>query len=337
MSWDFAVLVERSLNTKDERKSRVMLYFIVNQTSSSGGSHSVWERVKRHLEEKQASYEAWITEYEGHAAELAAKISKLPEQEVSLIVVGGDGTINEVINGIQDFERVRFGVIPSGSGNDFCRGIQMSGSPEELVDHYLHNEKESRIDLGNVFYGDGASDEWSGSRLFAISSGFGMDAIVCKEAEHSRLKKILNKFHMGSLTYVLITIYTLFRMGTVTVKAGFSGAKPSAAEFQKLIFVAAMNFRAEGGGVPMAPSADATDGKLSVCCVHGIPKWRTFFCLPLLVMAKHEWLKGFDIVNCESCTMEISSPFTLHVDGEYVGEVTKVKYESLHEKLRLLW
>lgn len=48
-------------------------------------------------------------------------------------------------------------------------------------------------------------------------------------------------------------------------------------KLDRIIYIAAMNFKAEGGGVPMAPKADATDGKLSICSVHGIPKWRTFY------------------------------------------------------------
>ena len=105
---------------------------------------------------------------------------------------------------------------------------------------------------------------------------------------------------------------------------------------KKVIFIAAMNFRAEGGGVPMAPAADATDGKLSVCSVWGIPKWRTFLCLPFLVMAKHLWIKVFEVNDCVTYTAKLKSPLVLHADGEYCGDVTDVTFRCYPKMLRVL-
>ena len=107
-------------------------------------------------------------------------------------------------------------------------------------------------------------------------------------------------------------------------------------EFKGLIFSAAMNFFAEGGGVPMAPRATAIDGKLSVCTVHKIPKWLTFLYLPILVLAKHEHLPGVNITDCKTLDLKLEVPMTLHADGEYLGDVTDVQYECLPEKLRLI-
>ena len=96
-------------------------------------------------------------------------------------------------------------------------------------------------------------------------------------------------------------------------------------KLDRIIYIAAMNFKAEGGGVPMAPKADATDGKLSICSVHGIPKWRTFLCLPFLVAAKHTGIRGFDIDDCGTCEVRLKDPMVLHADqagvelGHYVG------------------
>ena len=73
-----------------------------------------------------------------------------------------------------------------------------------------------------------------------------------------------------------------------------------------------MNFRAEGGGVPMAPGADAQDGKLSVCMAWGIPKWRTFLCLPLLVTAIHLRIRGFEVTNCKEYDLKLKTPMVLH-------------------------
>ena len=100
--------------------------------------------------------------------------------------------------------------------------------------------------------------------------------------------------------------------------------------------MACMNFRAEGGGVPMAPGASAIDGKLSLASASGIPKWKTFFCLPLLVMAKHEGIKGFDIFESAECEISTDKPVVLHTDGEYIDDVSKIRYECLKSKLYML-
>lgn len=306
-----------------------MIYFIVNSKSRTGKGLDIWKQVREHLKQNNVDFKAFETKYEGHATLLAEKICKLPYDEITLVTIGGDGTVNEVINGITDFNKVRFGVIPTGSGNDFARDLDITGDPILQTDIIINSETTDTIDIGKVW--------WEGCekpRYFAISAGVGLDAIVCKKALTSKLKTFLNKLHLGKLTYIILTVQTLFSMETAEVKATLDDGEER--EFSKLIFAAAMNFRAEGGGVPMAPRADAKDGLLSMCIVHGIPKWVTFFCLPFLVLAKHEWIKGFDIINCKKCEIKLDKPVVLHEDGEYCADVEHVVMECVPEKLRLI-
>ena len=94
-----------------------MYYFIVNATSRTGKAQQIWKDVKAELDSKGIEYKFFMTGSRGHAKKLATKICK-EDGEIKLVVVGGDGTANEVINGIQDFDRVKFGYVPTGSGND---------------------------------------------------------------------------------------------------------------------------------------------------------------------------------------------------------------------------
>lgn len=311
-----------------------MLYFIVNEQSRSGKGAAIWQEVERVLRDKKIDYKAWVTEYEGHASALAREICEIEDEDICLVVLGGDGTANEVVNGMTHFDKVRFGTIPTGSGNDLARGLGITGSPTEQLERILKcmetgKEQCFEMDLGEV--------SWNGCdkpRLFLISAGIGMDALVCKKALTSKLKKFLNKIHLGKLTYLILTVQSLFTMQTTDAAAHFDGKGQR--NLKKMIFVAAMNFRAEGGGVPMAPHADATDGKLSVSSVSGIPKWLTFFCLPFLVAAKHLWIKGFSVDDCSECKIKLKSPMVLHADGEYCGDVTELTFTCLPKKLRVL-
>ena len=86
----------------------------------------------------------------------------------------------------------------------------------------------------------------------------------------------------------------------------------------------------------MAPDALPNDGILSFSSAAGIPKWRTFLCLPILVMAKQKCLKGFDIYPADYAVLETAKPMILHADGEYLGQFTKIKYECLPGMLKII-
>jgi len=104
----------------------------------------------------------------------------------------------------------------------------------------------------------------------------------------------------------------------------------------RMIFSAGMNLRAEGGGVPMAPDAVPDDGMLCLAMAHDVPKWLTFFLLPFLVAGKQKYISVFDCIPFKECTLHLSSPMTVHADGEYCGENTTITYKCLPGKLHFL-
>ena len=313
------------------------IQIIVNNGAGTGRAHRVWNETQCLLRGYKIKYEAHMTRYEGHAAKLAEQISRVKgEEPVYLLVVGGDGTINEVLNGITDFDKVRFGVIPTGSGNDFGRNLKLPKIPKESLREICacirkdqRGEALYRIDLGQV--------SWEGCekpRIFGISSGLGLDALVCKKALHSRLKQVLNRFHLGKLTYLALTVQSLFTMETANAKVV---TEHGGYILPKMIFAAAMNLPAEGGGVPMAPHASVQDGLLSLGSASGIAKWQTFFLLPFLVAAKQEHINGFTIRNEKGFRLILDKPMVLHADGEYCGDVTEMHFQCLPKKLHVMW
>ena len=311
-----------------------MYYFIVNYTGGSGKAKKTWNRVHFLLKQKGINYKAYVTKYTGHATEIAKRISELEEEDIRLVVVGGDGTINEVLNGITDFSRIRFGLIPTGSGNDFARGMGIPKDTDAALDMLLSATRGVDIDLGEVTTENGYK------RIFGISSGIGLDSIVCKKMLSSKTKNILNRFRIGHVAYILLTISTLFSMETYKVKVWMklSNGKDSeqSLSFKDLIFLAAMNFPAEGGGVPMNPMAKYDDGLLSICAVSGIPKWRTFLMLPVLMKSKHVGKKGFMLQDVEYLVFDADRPMVLHGDGEYLGDEKHIEMKVLRGILNVL-
>lgn len=321
-----------------------MYYFIVNISGGSGKVKKTWIQVRDELNKREIQYKAFRTKSPKHAKTLAGKISELEDNDIHLVVIGGDGTINEVINGIRNFDRITFSVIPSGSGNDFARGLGISKDPVEALDRILDPKGGTKkIDLGCLTLA-------GRKRLFGISSGIGLDAIVCKKALNSKIKKVLNKFNMGSLTYLILTVISLFSMRYIDTEIEIYDAEDDEADglkkdnnlvlkdkliLNKMIFSAFMNVKAEGGGVPMAPDALYDDGKLSLCIASNISKLNAFVKLPMLVMAKQEKIKGFDLIDAKKVIVKIKEPAVVHVDGEYVGDEKEVTVEAIKGILRI--
>ena len=299
--------------------------FIVNLHSRTGKAKEIWESLEEILTKDGVSYRIHITEYVGHATKIAEDLTA-DDAYHFLVVAGGDGTINEVLNGIRDLSKVSFGYLPLGSANDFARGLHITAEPEVILRQILASETEDAYDLGQVCCG-------GQTRRFAISAGAGIDAAVCREALTSRLKVFLNRFHLGKLTYGLLTVAELFRAPFVSGKVELTDGREF--HMKNIIFTAAMNFPCEGGGVPMAPSADAHDGKLSACLVYGIPRFLCLCAFPFLIAGKHENIRGFEIVEAEELHVVFDKPMVVHADGEDCGDQTDVTFRGLPGALHM--
>lgn len=308
-----------------------MFYFIVNAVSRTGKGKKIWGRLETELKGQKIPYQAYLTKYQGHAGELARKLTTGHKEEmISLVVVGGDGTANEVVNGIRDFEKVRFGYIPVGSGNDLGRGLGLPKDPLAALRVILESRELYAMDLGKVSWGR----KLEHSAYFNISSGIGMDADVCRRVNASGMKVFLNKLHLGRLSYFIQTAMTLAEMPDVQASAHFASGEKK--RIHGLICMAVMNHKYEGGGLPMAPDASHQDGKLSICYIHGVKKIKAAFLLLTLVKGKHLRFQGIEMVNCDSCTLWLKEPMVGHMDGEDLGDLMHLKYECLPGALKIM-
>lgn len=311
-----------------------MLYFIVNEMARTGRGVGVWRKVQTELRERNITYKAFKTEHKNHASELAEKISRLDDEDICIVVVGGDGTLNEVINGITDFERVRCSIIPAGSGNDFARGLGIKEEPGKRLEHILDWVQRGPKAFEAIDLGQAEWPEAKKPRLYAISSGVGMDALVCKKAFTSKIKKFMNNIGLSKLSYLILTLQSLISMETADMTVTTDEGENY--YLKRAIFGAAMNTKAEGGGVPMAPKASVQDGLLSTCFIYNYTKLEGLFHLPPLALGKHETFKGCKIIDSRSIAIKIKKPMTLHTDGEYMGEVTEVTYSCLPGRLHFM-
>lgn len=289
-----------------------MYYFIINPNSRSGAGRQIWEQVEQELKARRESYECFLTEYVGHATKIAAQISSKGtlEKPVHLIAMGGDGTINEVLTGIEDLDTVIFGYIPTGSGNDFCRGMQLPSDPLKALDSILAEERIMNMDVPYAIVNNR-------KYRFGISTGIGFDAAVCHEVITVSLKKFLNRLGLGKLVYLVVALKLLLTQTPKPMNIALDGDRNF--NYKKIFFTAVMNQRFEGGGFMFCPKAKPDDGVLDVIAVEGINKLKLLCCLPLAFSGHHDLFKCVHIFRCKSVKINSSVPLPIHKDGESGG------------------
>ena len=304
-----------------------MYSFLVNPASRSGRGQKYWERIKPVLEERKIPYQVFFSKGPGDMVKLSRQLtsSLSPEgEDVHLVVLGGDGTANEAVQGIADVSRTRFSYIPTGSSNDLARDAGISRNPLETLECILSSARERRIDVGFLHYNTAYLPEASRpadvppDRRFLVSCGIGFDAGVCQEAMKSRMKDFLNKVGLGKLTYLGIALKQLMRSGRDSAELVIDENSPSAKSIRLpgLMFIACMSHCYEGGGFYFCPGADAADGMLDLCTVSGVPKWKVLLVLPTAFQGKHYRYNGVERYGGQTIHIRTSAPLWVHTDGE---------------------
>lgn len=288
--------------------------FIVNPNSRSKKGRKIWEQVEAELKRREISYSLYMTERRKNASGIAADLTASvagTEKEAShtIVVVGGDGTVNEVLNGLEHPEQVILGYIPTGSSNDFARSLRLPTDPIKALDLILNPTEIRRMDAGVLAYQEK-------QRKFAVSTGIGFDAIVCHQASVSKLKAFLNKFGLGKLTYAGIALDRLIKDETVQTSVCLDGGAEQI--FEQTYFAAVMNHPYEGGGFKFCPEADPQDGQLDVIVVSGLSRMQVILLLPLAFFGRHTWHRSVSIFRCKSVKIRTSRALAVHTDGEAV-------------------
>ena len=167
-----------------------MYHFIVNPNARSGLGQKVWKDLEIILKTRNIEYEVHFTKYQKHATTITQKITS-NDGEHTVVALGGDGTVNEVVNGIVDYDKTILGYIPIGSSNDFARGLELPKEPEKALETILTRPHLHPMNVGELRYKDKL-------RRFAVSCGLGFDADIVHESVVSPVKYFLNKLKLGN-------------------------------------------------------------------------------------------------------------------------------------------
>jgi YegS/Rv2252/BmrU family lipid kinase len=263
-------------------------------------------RFRRHLDEIGKESTLKLTTAPGDARRLSAEA--VEEGFEVVVAAGGDGTLNEVLNGIGDapqgFDRARLGVLPLGTVNVFARELAI---PLKLREAWavIRQGRETRIDLPKVVcQANGAQRQW----YFAQLAGAGLDARAIELVQWELKKKI------GPLAYVLAGLHAV--LGAPSQITATVGAQTVAGQ---LVLVG--NGRLYGGHFSIFPNANLRDGLLEVCVFPRVD-WPTLArCSPHLLLRGRLPANATTGLQAECLTLTSAAPVPVEVDGELIGHL----------------
>lgn len=270
---------------------------ILNPGAAGGRTMKELPRIHGILKRVGGPYVIYVTKGPNDATDAARSYAE--EGASRILAVGGDGTLNEVVNGIYFSGKMpALGVVPVGHGTDFARTLGISGSIEQSVLHACEREAKP-IDLGLVEWDNG------NSRAFINIAGLGFDALVAAKAGKSRLPG-------SNLPYLGSALSTLATFSNIDVRVDADGQVIETAG----VFVQIANAQYMGGGFHFAPMADLADGFLDVCIVGDFSKLELMRQIPGVYKGKHVSHSKFTHVRAKRIRIETVQPANVQLDGE---------------------
>ncbi|MFO1031008.1 MAG: diacylglycerol kinase family protein [Planctomycetota bacterium] len=306
--------------------NRPPLLLLVNPVAGSGRGKTAGDRLGGALQAMALPFVRHDTNHAGHARVLAA--TQRPGQTV--VLVGGDGTVHEVLNGlpVHDGHLGPLAVLPCGSGDDFASSLRLSKRPEDLA-AALANAIPRPIDVALARY-DGPAGPVC--ERFANSAALGFDGEVAAEARKPHRVR-------GRLLYALATFAVLRRnprfLGTITVDEG-PGTKAHSWQ-QELSFVATGNGHFLGGGLHLFRDGRLDDGRLDAVAVPAVPRRTILWLFGKLILGRHRGDPRLQVHQGRRIHIASDRPLEGALDGEGLQQrVRAITYEIAPERLRFV-
>lgn len=270
-------------------------YFIINPEAGKGKKLHLVPDIQAFCRKHHLTYETVITKRPGEATELARQA--VAEYDV-IVAVGGDGTVNEVINGIIGTPAL-LGIIPTGSGNDYATQLGIGRSVRSNLNVLLKG-RIRKTDVGELV----------GDRYFINALGIGFDGEVA-----SRVRQFLG-VSRGFFAYLLAVLRTLatYRFRPVRIELD------NHVVFEKKILLAATcNGTTYGGGFKVAPSAKIDNGIFTVCVVDKVSRFGALRYIPKIMKGTHVTLPIVHTYTSNRVMVTSDYPHIAQADGEVLA------------------
>ncbi len=278
-------------------------------------------KVKKGILDLKRKFEVEVEIAEKEGEKSFANLAKVAIRKGfdNLIVVGGDGSINEVVNGLfqekSDLRDLILGVIPTGSGNNFAKALNISTIKRGF--EAIKKQKPILVDLGKV-----------NSKYFVNCFSVGLDAQINDLANKLKDKmKILPK----SLSYFFAALqYITFKFKCFSISIETENLKKSG----KMVLAAVTNSESYGGFFRINPGAKISDGFLNLCYIEPLGKIKALVSLFKVIKGTHVFLKEVKMQKIKSLKIKTEKPLIWEIDGEVQKPKNFFKIEILPKALK---
>lgn len=273
-----------------------MYLIIMNPKAGSKERKKLLKQAQDYLDEQEIQHTVVLTTHKGHAMEFVQQ--QFPTACTDILVIGGDGTLNEVVNGLQKSGKaIPLGILPTGTGNDYVKSIPFPKKVKEQLRVAVHGQC-LQVDVGKC-----------NERYFINTMGFGFDGQVVAIMEKQ------GKQFGGHLAYLYTVLKTVTGFKEPQVNFQIDGT-----DRQESLFLMAINHGTTyGGGFKITPNAIVDDGFFDVCFIKKITKLRRYLNLPKLQSGTHTSIKEVEMIRCKTLKVAYALRVEAHVDGEYIG------------------
>ena len=274
------------------------LFVIVNPTAGSGRAGRLVPWLRERLGRRpEASLE--VTTCAGDAERLAAEAASVHDR---IVAVGGDGTVQEIINGmLAAGAGASLGIVPTGSGNDLARSLGLPRDPAVAWSTAVGRSERS-LDLA-------LASSRAGKRWFGSAAGIGFDAQVAATMVRRR------RWQSSRAGYLLSTLAELRRFDNREIELTVDGVRST----RTVLFVAIANGEFYGGGMRIAPGASTDDGLLDICIVGDISRATALRQLANLYRGTHVAHPQVELLQGRSLSIDGGAESLVHLDGEPFG------------------
>jgi YegS/Rv2252/BmrU family lipid kinase len=304
---------------------------IANPKSAAGSTRERWSAIASDLRTHFGPFNVAFTKGPGDGIEMARRAAE--SGRTFIIACGGDGTINEIANGIlRSGKGVELGVFPSGTGGDFRRTIGMPQGTREAA-RALRTGRTERIDVGKVSFTD--HNNQPAERYFLNVTSFGLAASIIERVKGSTsLSWLPLDTVRGRASFALSTLQEVVALGATTVRVRIDDGDEHT--LQTVNFCIA-NARFFGGGMKIAPAAKLNDGFLDVINVGDIRTAKIILNAYTLYRGTHLDLaevKDTLAKRVEARPARDDQEIHIEIDGELPGRLPAV-YEVIPAALRV--
>ena len=299
---------------------------ILNPKAGKGKALKFRSKLEKALSGQNLKYKIYVTKQRKHATEIVRDLA--PETDL-FIIMGGDGTLSEVINGINPDEQniPKLLVLPLGSGNDFAKEINCRNKSKAILECLTAGnciEKSVNLSTVNLLEPDGKKKVFQ----FVNALGIGFDSYVA-------YLNLENKVLSGIPSYVLAVFKGIRKYNPIEPTILIDGAPHSDSSGKLLVTVG--NNKTSGGGFYLNPFAEIDDDILDITVIRHLSPMEIVKKLPKVLVNKTEKIPEFIHKNGKKISIALKHPFIVHADGEIFSEkAVNVDIELLEKRLIFL-